>query len=237
MAATPFVAPTSAPVAMVCLPHPDPSRIFHVNKRHQFRPESLGALEPRLVLSGSAATMVASAPTVQAQATTPKATLPADRATTTFEINFLTGMIPHHQMAIDMSRLALRQATDTQVKGLARRIIAEQTPEIARMNRYLAVDGVRNFKPGKAPDEVQDLKQLRSQRGVAFDRAFLTMMTEHHMMAIQGDGMGMVGAAEAKTRAAQPGIRVLAGNIVATQTREIAEMQGFLTRLRGSTMA
>ncbi|MHC5538389.1 DUF305 domain-containing protein [Singulisphaera rosea] len=101
----------------------------------------------------------------------------------------------------------------------------------------LAVDGVRNFKPGKAPDEIQDLKELRSQRGVAFDRAFLTMMTDHHMMAIEGNDTGMVGASEARTRAAQQGIRALAGNIVATQTREISEMQGILARLGGSSMA
>ncbi len=208
-----------------------------MKRRHAFLPESLGPLEDRLALSQMGGVMPAPAAIVQARAATPKATLPADRDTTTFEINFLTGMIPHHQMAIDMARLALRQATDPQVKGLARRIIAGQTPEIARMNRYLAVDGVRNFKPGKAPDEIQDLKELRSQRGVAFDRAFLTMMTDHHMMAIEGNDTGMAGASEARTRAAQQGIRALAGNIVATQTREISEMQGILARLGGSSMA
>lgn len=207
-----------------------------MNRPRAFRPESLGPLEDRLALSRMGGVMPAPAAILQARAATPRATLPADRATTTFEINFLTGMIPHHRMAIDMSRLALRRSTDPQVRGLARRIIAEQAPEIARMNRFLAVDGVRNFKPGKAPDEVDDLERLRSQRGVAFDRAFLTMMIEHHMMAIQGDDMGMVGAADAQARASQRGIRALAGNIVAAQTREIAEMQGILARLGGSSM-
>ncbi|MHB8879182.1 MAG: DUF305 domain-containing protein [Myxococcaceae bacterium] len=166
-----------------------------------------------------------------------KAAAPGDRDTRTFEINFLTGMIPHHQMAVDMSRLALRYASDPDVKNLARRIISEQKPEIVRMNRYLAVDGVKNYRPGKASNEIADLHMLGSQRGVAFDRAFLTMMTDHHMMAIEGNDMGMVGAKEAQTRAAQPGIRNLAANIVATQTREISEMQGILARLGGSTMS
>ena len=161
------------------------------------------------------------------------ATAPADRDTRTFEISFLTGMIPHHQMAIDMSKLAVRYANDAQVKALAKQIIGEQTPEIARMNRYLAVDGVRSYKPGKAPSEVQDLKMLGSQRGTAFDRAFLTMMIDHHTMAIQGNDMGMVGASQAQTRAGQPGIRALAANIVTTQSREIDEMQGILARLGG----
>jgi uncharacterized protein (DUF305 family) len=144
-------------------------------------------------------------------------------------------MIPHHQMAIDMSRLALKYATDSQVKGLAKRIISEQMPEIQKMNRFLPVDGVTNYRPGKASNEVADLKMLGLQRGIAFDRAFLTMMTEHHVMAIEGNDMGMIGATQAQTRAAQQGICTLAGNIVATQTREIVEMRSILARLGTST--
>ena len=201
-----------------------------MTKRHQFRPESLGPLESRLALSGASATMQATAaivhnPTVRAQATSR-----TDRSTIAFEINFLTGMIPHHQMAIDMSKLALRYATDPQVKGLAQRIISEQKPEIARMQRYLAVDGVRNYSPGKAADELMDLKTLGSQRGNAFNVAFLTMMTDHHTRAIKGDDMGMIGAAEANGRVAQAGLKQLTAQIVSTQSRELAEMQGYLAR-------
>ena len=202
-----------------------------MKRPHSFRPDCLGPLESRLALSGAATAvpvLVAPAASVRAMANAP-----SDRDTRTFEISFLTGMIPHHRMAIDMSKLALRYANDSQVKALARRIITEQAPEIARMNRYLAVDGVRNYNPGKAPSEVQDLRMLGSQRGTAFDRAFLTMMTDHHTMAIQGNDMGMVGASLAQTRAGQPGIRALAANIVTTQSREIGEMQGILARLGG----
>lgn len=203
--------------------------------RHAFRPESLGPLEERLALSQMGGVMEAPA-IVHSTAVSAKAVAPGDRDTRTFEINFLAGMIPHHQMAIDMSRLAVRYATDPEVKGLARRIISEQKPEIARMNHYLAVDGVRSYRPGKAADELQDLHTLGSLRGNAFNVAFLTMMTDHHMMAIGGNDMGMVGAREAQTRAAQPGVRALAGNIVATQTREISEMQMILARLGGTSM-
>ena len=201
-----------------------------MQKRHAFRPESLGPLESRLALSGAASTVHPAAANIHVVAKAP-----VDRDTQTFEINFLTGMIPHHRMAIDMSRLALKYATDPQVKNLAHRIISEQMPEIKRMNHYLSVDGVTKYRPGKASNEIADLKMLGSQRGTAFDRAFLTMMTDHHMMAIEGNDMGMVGAREAQTRAAQVGIRTLAGNIVATQTREISEIQGILARLGTST--
>lgn len=70
----------------------------------------------------------------------------------------------------------------------------------------------------------------------AFDWAFLTMMIEHHAMAVEGDGMGMVGGREAEARVAQPGLRALAADIVAAQTAEIGEMQEVLTRLGASSM-
>ena len=201
-----------------------------MNKRYKFRPEIPRPLESRLVLSGVAATMQAPAAIVHDATVQAEATARTDRSTIGYEINFLTGMIPHHQMAINMSKLALRYATDPQVKALAQRIISEQTPEIARMQHYLAVDGVHNYRPGKAADELMDLKSLGTQRGNAFNVAFLTMMTDHHTRAINGDNMGMIGAAEANGRVAQPGLKQLTAQIVSTQSRELAEMQGYLAR-------
>lgn len=56
-------------------------------------------------------------------------------------------------------------------------------------------------------------------------------------MAVEGDDMRIAGAQEAQARATQTGIRTLAANMVATQTREIDEMQGLLARLGDSTMS
>ena len=51
---------------------------------------------------------------------------PAGRAAAArFEISFLKGMIPHHQMAISMSQIALRNSESPQVRSLAQRIIKE----------------------------------------------------------------------------------------------------------------
>jgi uncharacterized protein (DUF305 family) len=152
--------------------------------------------------------------------------------TTQFEINFLTGMIPHHQMAIRMSQIALRNSDNPEVRGLARRIISEQRPEIQQMQRFLAHDGVRGYRPTTTPDEQAVLQELRSLRGTEFDRAFLTEMTGHHQAAISGEH-GMVGASECLDRAAQPGLRPLCSNIVSTQTREIQEMQTLLGEVGG----
>ena len=50
---------------------------------------------------------------------------------------FLLMMIPHHQVAIDMSRDALVHAQHPLLKGLARSIIRDQSAQITEMEGYL----------------------------------------------------------------------------------------------------
>ncbi len=50
---------------------------------------------------------------------------------------FLRMMIPHHQMAVDMSEKALKEAEHPELKDLARQIKDEQSAEIRLMQGYL----------------------------------------------------------------------------------------------------
>lgn len=57
------------------------------------------------------------------------------------DVDFVRGMIAHHQGAIDMARVVLEHGDDPEVKKLAEGIIAAQEGEIAWMTDWLAKNG------------------------------------------------------------------------------------------------
>ena len=142
------------------------------------------------------------------------------------DVAFAQGMIPHHEQAVAMSGMVAGRGASPEVEALAGRIAQAQGPEIERMRAMLRSwgaqeTGMHDHMAGMMSDA--QMGELMTASGPAFDRAFLTMMIEHHQGAITMARTELDGGTD-------PAARELAGAIVTAQQAEIAEMQGLLAR-------
>ncbi|MGW0712178.1 DUF305 domain-containing protein [Streptomyces sp. NPDC002643] len=148
------------------------------------------------------------------------------------DVAFAQMMIPHHEQALEMARLADGRASDSEVKDLAAKVEQAQDPEIETMTGWLrswdrptsadSMPGMDHGDDGMMSDA--DMTELKAMKGTEFDKMFAQMMIEHHEGAIatakdeQKDGEN----ADAKK---------MADDIVAAQSAEVKQLEAVLERL------
>ena len=145
---------------------------------------------------------------------------------------FVAAMIPHHESAVEMAKIAQQRGQSEFVGQLAEDIIRTQNAEITKMrgeDAALAEAGVKKGELG-VPDHMTgmdgDSAKLRNAR--PFDPEFLRMMIPHHE--------GAVTMAEAElAKGSDPELKQLAQDIITEQEREIRAMRRQLSDEAGGT--
>ena len=140
---------------------------------------------------------------------------------------FVAEMIPHHESALEMAKIAQQRGDSEFVKRLADDIVRTQSEEIATLRReddQLAEAGVKKGKLGVPAHMMgmgEDVEQLKAV--TPFDEPFIKMMVPHHRGAIE---MAKVELAKGK----DPELKALAQEIIDAQKREIDEMTAHLSK-------
>ena len=144
------------------------------------------------------------------------------------DIMFAQMMIPHHEQAIEMSDLAMQNSTNPEIRDLATKIKGEQAPEIELMESWTDshMGSHMDSHAGHMMDGMlskEEINELKSARGVEFDRLFLEGMIKHHEGAIE--------MANDVDDSKNPDVAKLAQSILITQRAEIELMKELLQRL------
>jgi len=160
-----------------------------------------------------------------------------------FDRVFIDMMVPHHQGAVEMAKLAQQRGERPEIKQMADAIIRAQNDEISKMkswrkewygsdqtppmNKMPMVPGATtpgaagsmDHSAGGTMDMAKDVDKLRAAPA-PFDRAFIDAMIPHHQSAIDA-------TRAAETRAQKPEIKELAKAISTDQQREIEQMRAW----------
>jgi uncharacterized protein (DUF305 family) len=121
------------------------------------------------------------------------------------DVEFMQGMIMHHEQAVEMTALIQSHTANKDLRLLGARISSSQSDEIRFMQRWLAARGEPLSMPMPATPAMdmpgmdmpthpvalmpgmltpEQMEALRQAKGAEFDHLFLTGMIQHHNGAL-----------------------------------------------------
>ena len=165
--------------------------------------------------------------------------------TAPFDQQFIDMMVPHHEGAVEMARIAEQRSQRPEIRQMATDILRTQASEIEQMKAWRKawfgsdqtppmskmpmVEGMPTPSSGghggmgsgaaasQTMDMAADVEKLRVAPD-PFDRAFIDAMIAHH-------GDAIAAGKAASTRAQREEIKMLARAIVAAQEQEVDQLR------------
>jgi uncharacterized protein (DUF305 family) len=136
---------------------------------------------------------------------------------------FIDAMVPHHQGAIAMAEIALKNAQHEEIIQLSRKIISSQQAEIEELKSIKQEEfGTSNVPMELNQEQMRSMGMMMDPQQLAnkepFDKAFIDAMIPHHRSATE-----MAEVASEKSENAR--IKELAGDVINAQKREIEQMK------------
>jgi len=186
---------------------------------------------PQSMMTGVPGTMMTQVPG-NMKGITPGAAVP-NTGIMDFDQMFINMMVPHHQGAVEMAKIAQQRAEHPEIKQMADAIISGQQEEITQMK-----DWKKLWTGSSDTPPISDMPMLEEMPGMGgaghsmnmqadvdrlknaaepFDLAFIDAMIPHHQSAIDS-------ATLALKQATHPEIKDLAQKIIDAQQKEIDQM-------------
>lgn len=132
----------------------------------------------------------------------------------------------HHQSAVEMADLEIKQGKNAQVRKMATQIKAANQKEIGELTQFIS-----SHKPQSSSSKLgqEGMKMMHSgthSMNGNIDHDFASMMAQHHQ---QGVDMARAFLKEGKTER----MKAMANNVIKVQTKEIGELKRLEASLKG----
>ena len=157
--------------------------------------------------------------------TTTESAPPAPAAASQFDLQFIDAMRKHHELAVQMAKLAAERATDAKIRAMATKMAADQEKEIAQLTTWReqwyagAPPADTASLPGAASMNM-DTSHMQSLSGHQFEMMFVDMMLPHHEGAI-----AMACAAHAQSGRAE--LKQFARGVIRAQEQEVSDLSSW----------
>ena len=151
----------------------------------------------------------------------------------TFDIHWMSQMIAHHKVALEMADIALQGGKNANVRRAARDIVRVQSAEIGTMTSWLKswYNTAPDAKQMKLMNDDMKPMLLAARGGMDgmvmgnVDRNFLEQMIPHHQSAVDMAKLAL-------EKAARSELKRFARGVISVQSREIAQYRVWLKGLK-----